>query len=115
MPGDFQISQQELDQYNDPQLERYRQQRASQLQHSPWYQRILQNLMASQMHAGQPGGVARSRMPQDPYGAAGYGLAKLLQRAIPMAHGGIVDKPTLALIGEAGPEAVVPLGRYRRR
>jgi len=33
---------------------------------------------------------------------------------IPMlAKGGIVTRPTLALIGEAGPEAVVPLnGRY---
>src|SRR3990167_1215782 len=30
---------------------------------------------------------------------------------IPMrARGGIVTRPTLALIGEAGPEAVVPLG-----
>ena len=29
----------------------------------------------------------------------------------PMAHGGIVTSPTLAMIGEAGPEAVVPLGR----
>lgn len=28
-----------------------------------------------------------------------------------MAAGGIVDKPTLAMIGEAGPEAVVPLSR----
>jgi len=27
------------------------------------------------------------------------------------AHGGIVTRPTLSLIGEAGPEAVVPLGR----
>jgi hypothetical protein len=32
--------------------------------------------------------------------------------AIPkMAEGGIVNKPTLALIGEAGPEAVVPLSK----
>jgi len=32
---------------------------------------------------------------------------------IPMlANGGIVTSPTLALIGEAGPEAVVPLDRY---
>jgi hypothetical protein len=31
---------------------------------------------------------------------------------IPMlAQGGVVNKPTLAMIGEAGPEAVVPLGR----
>ena len=28
-----------------------------------------------------------------------------------MANGGIVTSPTLALIGEAGPEAVVPLNR----
>jgi len=28
-----------------------------------------------------------------------------------MAEGGIVTRPTMALIGEAGPEAVVPLGR----
>lgn len=29
----------------------------------------------------------------------------------PLAEGGIVKRPTFALIGEAGPEAVVPLGR----
>jgi SLT domain-containing protein len=28
-----------------------------------------------------------------------------------LAAGGIVTRPTLALIGEAGPEAVIPLGR----
>ena len=28
-----------------------------------------------------------------------------------MAHGGIVRRPTLALVGESGPEAVVPLSR----
>ena len=28
-----------------------------------------------------------------------------------LAQGGIVNSPTLALIGEAGPEAVVPLDR----
>jgi hypothetical protein len=33
---------------------------------------------------------------------------------IPMlAEGGIVTGPTLAMIGEKGPEAVVPLDRYR--
>ena len=30
-----------------------------------------------------------------------------------LAKGGIVTKPTLALIGEAGPEAVVPLSKGR--
>jgi hypothetical protein len=28
-----------------------------------------------------------------------------------MAAGGIVNQPTLAMIGEAGPEAVIPLSR----
>jgi len=28
-----------------------------------------------------------------------------------LARGGIVNSPTLAMIGEKGPEAVVPLGR----
>lgn len=37
-------------------------------------------------------------------------LANSLGVAVPkMAAGGIVNKPTLALIGEAGPEAVIPL------
>ena len=30
---------------------------------------------------------------------------------VPFQHGGVVTRPTLALIGEAGPEAVVPLDR----
>ena len=33
------------------------------------------------------------------------------QTMYPMAAGGIVMSPTMALLGEAGPEAVVPLGR----
>lgn len=40
-------------------------------------------------------------------GGKGWSMPK-----IPMlAEGGIVDRPTLAMIGEAGPEAVVPLNR----
>ena len=31
--------------------------------------------------------------------------------AIPMAEGGIVKRPVLAMVGEAGPEAVIPLSR----
>jgi phage-related protein len=30
-----------------------------------------------------------------------------------LQHGGIVTRPTLALVGEAGPEAVIPLNRMR--
>lgn len=36
-------------------------------------------------------------------------LDPLLEQATPMAEGGIVREPTFALIGEAGPEAVIPL------
>ena len=32
---------------------------------------------------------------------------------IPMQHGGLVTRPTLALLGEAGPELVTPLGALR--
>lgn len=44
-----------------------------------------------------------------------YDLGNLPDRPIvPFARGGIVRRPTLALIGEAGPEAVVPLSQYNR-
>jgi SLT domain-containing protein len=50
-----------------------------------------------------------------PAGGAGSGLRGDLMKelkGIPaMANGGIVTGPTLALIGEAGPEAVIPLDR----
>jgi len=42
-------------------------------------------------------------------------VSRVAAGAIPkMAAGGIVTSPTLALIGEAGPEAVVPLSQYNR-
>lgn len=34
--------------------------------------------------------------------------------AIPMAQGGLVTQPTFALIGEAGPEMVVPVKKKRK-
>jgi hypothetical protein len=44
----------------------------------------------------------------------GQGPATTAPRNIPrLAEGGIVSSPTLALIGEAGPEAVVPLDRMQ--
>lgn len=39
------------------------------------------------------------------------GLANLFTKIPGMADGGVVTKPTLAVIGEAGPEAVVPLNK----
>src|SRR5207244_9564659 len=40
-------------------------------------------------------------------GGKGFDFPKIT----PLASGGIVTRPTLAMIGEAGPEAVVPLSR----
>lgn len=45
-------------------------------------------------------------------GGASAGMSNVDNIGEPMANGGIVTKPTLALIGEHQPEAVVPLG-YR--
>jgi hypothetical protein len=42
-------------------------------------------------------------------GGKGFEVPKLPEGIPALAKGGIVNKPTLALIGEAGPEAVVPL------
>ena len=49
-----------------------------------------------------------------PFGGSvgGYSIGMPRLPEIPtLAKGGIVTKPTLAMIGESGPEAVVPLGR----
>lgn len=46
-------------------------------------------------------------------GGAGFDVDDVIPDIPRLAKGGIVSSPTLALIGEAGPEAVVPLnGRY---
>ncbi len=45
-----------------------------------------------------------------PYTGGGGGIGAILgNEAVMMAKGGVVTKPTLAIIGEDGPEAVVPL------
>jgi hypothetical protein len=44
--------------------------------------------------------------------AAAFAAAGMI-RAMPLAEGGIVTGPTNALIGEAGPEAVIPLDKMR--
>jgi hypothetical protein len=43
--------------------------------------------------------------------AVGIGIAGV-KAAVAMADGGVVDRPTYALIGEAGPEIVMPLSQY---
>lgn len=52
-------------------------------------------------------GVMEDLIPATPIGPPATGPHRNLQR---FAAGGIVTSPTLAMIGEAGPEAVVPLG-----
>ena len=50
--------------------------------------------------------------PIPPVGGGGGGAGPMTAGGIPkLAKGGIVTGPTLALIGEAGPEAVVPLNK----
>lgn len=54
---------------------------------------------------------ALNSVAQKGAGAVGLNIPKI--PTIPLlAAGGIVTRPTLAVIGEAGPEAVVPLNRY---
>jgi hypothetical protein len=55
------------------------------------------------------GTIAIPRLNTTPASQQGAGFAAL---NIPMmANGGIVNSPTLAMIGESGPEAVVPLSK----
>jgi hypothetical protein len=55
-------------------------------------------------------GTLLNPTPTKPWNSATLGSMPL--PGIPkLASGGIVSKPTIAMIGEAGPEAVVPLGK----
>ena len=44
-------------------------------------------------------------------GGGGRGILPFPNDPLALAGGGIVTRPTFALIGEAGPEAIIPLGR----
>lgn len=62
--------------------------------------------------AGPPGGPPPA--PIAPPGMSGPPRSPMMPPGVrPMAAGGVVTQPTLALIGEAGPEAVVPLSGYQ--
>jgi len=54
--------------------------------------------------SGQSGNVQEENALYDKYNQAFYGT--------PMASGGIVTRPTSAIFGERGPEAVIPLGQH---
>lgn len=59
--------------------------------------------------APPPSGVPVPYLPRGAQTAPSPNITPI----VPFARGGIVTKPTLALIGEAGPEAVVPLDQYQ--
>ena len=55
--------------------------------------------------------MIRIKVPDWVPGVGGKGWALNIPEIPTLAKGGIVRSPTLAMLGEAGPEAVVPLGR----
>jgi len=67
------------------------------------------NLIKPGKDIGTLGAVSFGRMGGDSGGDGGSNPAGLDYKA--MATGGIVTSPTMALIGEAGPEAVIPLNK----
>ncbi|KMZ42507.1 MULTISPECIES: hypothetical protein [Bacillales] len=46
--------------------------------------------------------------------ASGFTLGKTTAKAKPYANGGVIDRPHLGLVGEAGPEAIIPLSSGRK-
>jgi phage-related minor tail protein len=72
---------------------------------------IIDGLIAAvKAAAGAVAAAVRSIMPD--IGGMVSGAIGAIKGFIPgLAHGGVVTSPTLALIGEAGPEAVIPLNR----
>jgi uncharacterized protein YneF (UPF0154 family) len=53
------------------------------------------------------GGMAQGEAIRNP-----AGIVDFLKRAFHFQHGGVVTQPTMGLVGEAGPEAVIPLGQF---
>ncbi len=49
-------------------------------------------------------------MGRDPLYGMGGGMQQGMQPPMTMAQGGVVSQPTTAILGESGPEMVVPLG-----
>ena len=56
--------------------------------------------------------IGRIDVLQSKYSTVGG--KSIVGRAVPFADGGYVDRPTFALIGEAGPEVVTPLADFER-
>lgn len=70
---------------------------------------VTANLAPTLGPAAVPAGVAAGAAMLGAAAAAGGAGAAMGAKMTPFAEGGIVTSPTIALIGEAGPEAVIPL------
>ncbi|BFU90168.1 MAG: hypothetical protein NTAFB01_13550 [Nitrospira sp.] len=77
----------------------------------PFVGPILGGIMIGMGGLASAAGAALPGIMAGIMGALAAGVASLGAAIPALAAGGIVSRPTLALIGEAGPEAVVPLGR----
>ncbi len=64
-----------------------------------------QEVISNQLTNLAPAAQAQGSTPQELLAALNA------RRATPFAQGGVVNKPTLAIVGEDGPEAIVPLSK----
>ena len=71
---------------------------------------IGENVMGAGLDQAAAAKASAPRSNAAIFGAAGSDLMAAYNAQF-MSKGGIVTRPTLAMIGESGPEAVVPLGR----
>lgn len=74
-------------------------------------------IVGATMTGGPAGAATATSILASPAGkyAMEYAIADTLaSKAEPMAMGGLVSSPTLALLGEAGPELVLPMPPLKR-
>ena len=83
----------------------------------------LERMLKTLPNKPSEGGAGGPTKPTDPVyqgfaaagalyaSAAAAGMIDPMSTFMPFAKGGIVTKPTLGLVGEAGPEAVIPLSK----
>jgi hypothetical protein len=89
---------------------------ASEYQAAMEFQNTQANKLAEQAAINQQNAVFAEALRTKKITQTQYNAAMAVQTqklaALGLAEGGIVDSPTLALIGEAGPEKVVPLNKF---
>jgi phage-related minor tail protein len=76
-------------------------------------QKVISKLVAAVAQAAVLKGIM-SLFGIGSIGGIGGSFGSILGSIVPFAEGGIVTGPTLSLIGEAGPEAVIPLDKLQQ-